>query len=42
MAAKLTRLTHRMALQLHLMVESCTVCSSLSRRSVRKLLHPHI
>jgi hypothetical protein len=37
MAAKLTRLTHKIAIQLHLVAESCTICSSLSRRSVRKL-----
>jgi len=38
MAAKLTRLTHKIAIQLHLVAESCTICSSLSRWSVRKLL----
>jgi len=38
MAAKLTRLTHKTALQLHLVAESCTICSSRSRRSVRKLM----
>jgi hypothetical protein len=38
MAAKLTRLTHKVAIQLHLVAESCTVCSCRSRRSVRKLL----
>jgi hypothetical protein len=38
MAAKLTRLTHKIAIQLHLMAESCTTCSSRSRRPVRKLL----
>jgi len=27
MAAKLTRLTHKIAIQLHLMAESCTACS---------------
>jgi hypothetical protein len=37
MAAKLTRLTHK-AIQLHLVVESCTICSSRFRRPVRKLL----
>jgi hypothetical protein len=31
MAAKLTRLIHRIAIQLHLVAESCTICSSLSR-----------
>jgi len=38
MAAKLTRLTHKIAIQLHLVSESCTICSSRSRRPVRKLL----
>jgi hypothetical protein len=38
MAAELTRLTHKIAIQLHLMEENCTICSSHSRRPVRKLL----
>jgi hypothetical protein len=38
MAAKLTRLTHIIAIQLYLVAESCTICSSRSRRPVRKLL----
>jgi len=38
MAAKLTRLTHKIAIQLHLVAESCTICSSCSRRPVRELL----
>jgi hypothetical protein len=38
MAAKLTKLTHKIAIQLHLVAESCTICSSRSRRPVRKLL----
>jgi hypothetical protein len=38
MAAKLTGLTHNIAIQLHLVAESCNICSSLSRRPVRKLL----
>jgi len=38
MAAKLTRLTHKIEVQLHLATESCTICSSRSRRPVRKLL----
>jgi hypothetical protein len=38
MAAKLTLLTHKIAIQLRLVAESCTTCSSRSRRSVRKLL----
>jgi hypothetical protein len=37
MAAKLTRLTHKIAIQLRLVAESCTICSSRSRRLVRKL-----
>jgi len=35
MAAKLTRLTHKIAIQLHLMTESCTV--SRSRRPGYKI-----
>jgi hypothetical protein len=38
MATKLTRLTHKIAIRLHLVAESCTICSSRSRRPVRKLL----
>jgi hypothetical protein len=38
MAAKLTRLTHKIAIQLHLVAESCTICSSRSRRPIRTLL----
>jgi hypothetical protein len=38
MAAKLTGLTHKIAIKPHLMAESCTICSSRSRRPVRKLL----
>jgi hypothetical protein len=38
MAAKLTRLTHKIAIQLQLVAESFTICSSRSRRQVRKLL----
>jgi len=38
MAAELTRLTHKIAIQLHLVAASCTICSSRSRRPVRKLL----
>jgi hypothetical protein len=36
--AKLTRLTHKIAIQLHLVAESCTIFSSCSRRLVRKIL----
>jgi len=38
MDAKLTRLTHKTVIQLHLVAESCTVSSSRSRRPFRKLL----
>jgi hypothetical protein len=38
MAAKLTRLTHKIATQLHLVAENCIICSSRSRLTVRKLL----
>jgi len=38
MAAKFTRMTHKIAIQLFLVAESCTICSSSSRRPVRKLL----
>jgi hypothetical protein len=38
MATKLTRLTQKVAIQLHLVAESVTICSSRSRRPVLKLL----
>jgi hypothetical protein len=38
MEAELTRLTHKIAIQLHLVADSCTIRSSHSGRSVRKLL----
>jgi hypothetical protein len=38
MAANLTTLTHKIAIQLHLVAESCTICNSRSRQPVRKLL----
>jgi hypothetical protein len=38
MTTKLTRMTHKIAIQLHLVAESCTICSSRSRRPVLKLL----
>jgi hypothetical protein len=38
MTTKLTRLTHTIAMQLHIVAESCTICSSRSRWPVRKLL----
>jgi hypothetical protein len=37
MVAKPTRPTHKIAIQLHLVAESCTICSYRSRRPVRKL-----
>jgi hypothetical protein len=37
MAAKLTILTHKIAIQLHVVAESCTICCSRSRRPVQKL-----
>jgi hypothetical protein len=39
MEAKLIRLTHKIAIQVHLVAESCTICSSRSRRPVRKLFN---
>jgi len=38
MATKLIILTHKMATQMHLVAESCTICSSRTRWPVRKLL----
>jgi len=38
MAAKLTRLTHKIEIQLYLVIESCTICSSRARRPFRKLM----
>jgi len=38
MAAKLSRLTHKTAIQLHLVAESYTIYSSCFRRPVQKLL----
>jgi hypothetical protein len=38
MVPKLTRLIHKIAIQLHLVAERCTTCSSRSRQPVRKLL----
>jgi hypothetical protein len=37
MAAKLTRLAHKIAIQLHLVAESHTICGFRYRRPVRKL-----
>jgi len=38
MAAKLTRLTHKIAIKLQIVSESSTICSSSFRRPVWKLL----
>jgi hypothetical protein len=38
MVAKLTRLTHKIAIQLRLVAESCTIRSYRSKRPVWKLL----
>jgi len=38
MVAKFAILTHKIAIQLHLVAESCTTCSSHSGRPVRKLM----
>jgi hypothetical protein len=38
MAAKLTGVIHKVAIQVHLVAESCTIFSSRARRPVRKLL----
>jgi len=38
MAAKLTRLTHKIAIQLHLVAGSYNICISRSGRPVRKVL----
>jgi len=38
MTTILTRLTHKIAMQLQPVAESCTICSSCSRRRVWKLL----
>jgi len=38
MVAKLTRLTHKIAIQLYLVPESCTTSSSCSRQPAQKLL----
>jgi hypothetical protein len=37
MATKVTRLTHKIGIQLHLVADSCTICNSRSRRPVPKL-----
>jgi len=35
---ELTRMTQKIVIQLHLVAESCTICSSCSRRPVPKFL----
>jgi len=39
MVAKVTRLIHKIVIYLHLVAESCTICSSHSRKPVQKLLY---
>jgi len=39
MVTKLTRLSHRIAIHLHLMADSCIIYGSRSRKPVRKLLY---
>jgi len=39
MATKLTRQTHKIAIQLQLVSEGCAICSSRFRRPVWKLLN---
>jgi len=41
MAATLARLTHKIAIQLPLVAESCTICNSRACWPVRKLLDTH-
>jgi hypothetical protein len=41
MAANLTIFTHKIAIQLHLLAEICTICCSSSKRPVRKPLDTH-
>jgi len=38
MAEKVIRLTHKIAIQLHLVAERCTIRSSCCKQPVRKLL----
>jgi len=40
MAAKLTRLTHQIAIQLHLVAKSCTVCLAPGGQSGNLWIHP--
>jgi hypothetical protein len=39
MVTKLTRLIHKIAIELHLVTDSCTICSSRTWRPVRNLLN---
>jgi len=41
MATKLTRLTHKIVIQLHLVAESCIIYGYHAKRPVRKLLDTH-
>jgi len=41
MVTKLPRMTHKIATQLYLVAERYTICSSRSRRPVRKLFDTH-
>jgi len=41
MTAEQTIQTHKIAIQLHLVADSCILCSSRSWRPVRKLLDTH-
>jgi len=38
MVVNLIKLTHKTAIQLRLVAESCTICTSRAKRLVRKLL----
>jgi len=46
MAAKLARLTHKIAIQLHLVAKNCNICSSRCRQAGRQSrnfwIHPRI
>jgi hypothetical protein len=41
-AAKLTRLTHKTEIQIHLVAEGCTICSSRSRPPDRRSLDTYL
>jgi hypothetical protein len=40
MAAKLTKLTHKIAIELHLVAESCTICSCVWERPEEVHIQP--